>query len=393
MADPWLTLIGLGEDGPAGLSDASRAALAAAEQVFGAPRHLALAGVAGTEWPVPFSTAPLLACRGRPTVALVSGDPFWFGAGGSLMADLAPGEWVAHPAPSVFQWVAARLGWRMEDVACRGLHAAPMATLARDLAPGGRLICTLRDGAAVAELAAWLVGEGYGASLLTVCEAVGGPRERVRALRADAEMPGDIGDLVAAAVALDGPARAMLPGRAEDAFDHDGQISKRHVRALTVMALAPRPGAHLWDLGAGSGAISVEWCLAARGATADAVEAREDRVDTIRANAARYGVARHMAVHHAILAPPYPLPDRAPDAVFIGGGASAALIDEVWDVMPRGTRLVINAVTLETETLVMAQHAARGGTLTRIEIAQTAPLGGFRGWTPARPVVQWSVAR
>ncbi len=393
MADPWLTIIGLGEDGLAGLTDASRAALDAAEHVFGGPRHLALAGVAGTPWPVPFSTAPLLACRGARTVALVSGDPFWFGAGGSLMADLQPGEWTAHPGRSVFQLIAAHLGWRMEGTACRGLHAAPFAQLLPDLAPGARAIVTLRDGAAPAAFAGWLTDRGYGASLLHVCEAMGGPDQRLRSTRADGFDLGQTRDLVAIAADLCGPPLPRLPGRAEEDFAHDGQISKRHVRALSILALGPQPGAHLWDLGGGSGAMSVEWCLAAQGATADTIEARETRSANIAQNAQDYGLGARITVHTRTLEGADSLPGTPPDAVFFGGGATAALVAAVWDRVAPGTRLVLNAVTLETEALASAEHAARGGSLTRIEIAEAAPLGRFRGWTAARPVVQWSVTR
>ena len=390
MADPWLTIIGLGEDGLDGLTGASREALSRADHVFGALRHLHLAGVAGTAWPVPFSTAPLLACRGQATVALVSGDPFWFGAGGTLMANLSPGEWTAHPGVSVFQWVAARLGWKVEEVLCRGLHAAAFEELYGDLADRAQVICTMRDGAAVGAFAEWLTAQGYGASACVVCEAVGGPRERVRNVRAETCDLNDVASPVAVAVRLAGPAVPRLPGRAEEGFVHDGQISKRHVRALTVMALGPQPGALLWDLGAGSGAVSVEWCLAAPGARAVAVEARAARVQNIQVNADRFGVARRVQVIEGDVSE---LPEGAPDAVFFGGGASHPAIAAVWERMPDGARLVVNAVTLETEALVVAEQARRGGTLTKIEISEAAPLGRFRGWSAARPVVQWSVQR
>ena len=164
MADPWLTIIGLGADGHAGLSDASREALAAAEIIFGGRRHLDLvgAGARGREWPVPFRIDPVLAEKGRKTVVLASGDPFWFGAGGSLSAHLSPGEWISHPAPSTFALAASRLGWRLEEVLCLGLHAAPFERLVPVLARGVRAICLVRDGAAVAALADWLVSQGFG---------------------------------------------------------------------------------------------------------------------------------------------------------------------------------------------------------------------------------------
>lgn len=392
MAEPWLSIIGLGEDGPEGLGAASRAALNTADVVFGAPRHLALAGVGsrGRAWPVPFDLAPLLSLRGRPVAMLVSGDPFWFGAGGSVAAQLPPAEWRTFPVAGTFSLVAARMGWRLEDTLCLGLHAAPFARLRPMLARGTRAICTLRDGAAVAGLAEWLRENGFAPVRITVCEALGGPRERIR--------QGTDWDDIAhpVAVALDGadlPRGAGLPrssGLSDELFVHDGQITKRPIRALTLSALAPRPGELLWDIGGGSGSVSVEWCLA--GGHALSIETRADRAANIRTNADTFGVAHRLRVvaGHA--------PDAlaglpSPDAVFIGGGGDAALHDALWPMLPSGARLVANAVTLETETVLTARHAAHGGTLMRFDMAEAMPLGGFRGWQTARPVVQWSVVK
>lgn len=395
MADPWLTIIGLGEDGLAGLSDASRAALAAADVVFGAPRHLALAALAesGRAWPVPFRIDPVLAERGRKTVVLASGDPFWFGAGGSLAEHLAPGEWICHPAPSTFSLAAARLGWRLEETLCLGLHAAPFARLVPLLSRGVRFICLLRDGVAAGDLARWLTERGFGPSRLTVLEALGGPVERVRTAVADGFDLPDVRHPVAVAIEAAGsPGLPRTAGLPDESFAHDGQITKRPIRALTLSALAPRPGEVLWDLGAGSGSISIEWCLAAPGATAQAVEARPDRAGNVRANAAAFGVEHRVTVTEGRWAdliaslPP-------PDAVFVGGGADAAGMETIWGVVPRGARLVANAVTLESEALLASCHARHGGTLLRIELAHAEPLGRLRGWQPVRPVVQWSVAR
>ncbi|WP_413875738.1 precorrin-6y C5,15-methyltransferase (decarboxylating) subunit CbiE [Albidovulum sp.] len=395
MADPWLTIIGLGEDGPAGLSEASRIALARAEVVFGGPRHLALAGVAdrGRDWPVPFRIDPVLAERGRNVVVLASGDPFWHGAGGSLAAHLDAGEWLCHPAPSTFSVAAARLGWRLEETLCLGLHAAPFERLVPVLGRGVRLICLLRDGEAPAAMAGWLTGRGFGPSRLTVLEALGGPRERVRT--ATAERFGLTGISHPVAVAIEAAGAAGLPrasGLPDDLFAHDGQITKRPVRALTLSALAPRPGEVLWDLGAGSGSISVEWCLAAAGARALAVEARPDRAANIRRNAETFGLSHRLTVVEG----DWPAAVRdlaAPDAIFIGGGADSAGFETIWSLMPAGARLVANAVTLESEALLATSHGARGGMLMRIELATAEPLGGRHGWRPARPVVQWSVAK
>jgi precorrin-6Y C5,15-methyltransferase (decarboxylating) len=392
MSEPWLSIIGLGEDGPAGLSDASRAALAQASVVFGAPRHLALvvAGVRGQVWPVPFDLGPLLACRGRNVAMLVSGDPFWFGAGGSVAACLAPGEWVAHPVAGTFSLFAARLGWRLEDVICLGLHAAPFARLWPVLARGVRVICTLRDAGAVAELSGWLTAKGFGAARVTVAEALGGPRER---LRSGCDWP-DIAAPVA--VAIDGadlPPGAGLPrssGLPDDLFQHDGQITKAPVRAVTLSALGPRPAERLWDIGAGSGSVSVEWCLA--GGRAVCIEARADRAATITANADRFGLAHRMDVWLGAALPLLAeLP--VPDAVFVGGGGDAALYDALWAVLPPGTRIVANGVTLEAESRLADLHARHGGSLLRLDLAEAGTLGRFRDWQAARPVVQWRGAR
>ena len=369
---------------------ASRDALAQAEIVFGAPRHLDLvqAGTRAHRWPVPFDLAPLLALRGRRVAMLVSGDPFWFGAGGSVAAYLAPNEWQAFPVAGTFSLVAARLGWRLEETLCLGLHAAPFARLRPVMARGVRAISTLRDAAAVAELADWLRDNGFAAVQVTVCEAMGGPAERVR----EGAHWSDIAAPVA--VALDGcdlPRDAGLSrasGLPDDAFAHDGQITKRPVRALTLSVLAPRPGQMLWDIGAGSGSVAVEWCLA--GGRAVAIEQREDRCANIRRNADAFGLAHRLSVVQGEA--PDALADLpGPDAVFIGGGGDAGLHDAVWSMLPDGARLIANAVTLEGEAVLAARHVRHGGSLLRIELAAAVPLGAFKGWQAARPIVQWSV--
>ena len=393
MSDPWLTIIGIGEDGLAGLSEASRKALADAETVFGGERHLALAGVGsrGRSWPVPFNANGVLSCRGRPTVALASGDPFWHGAGASLAEKLQAGEWVAHSAPSTFSLAAARLGWRLEAVTCLGLHAAPFERLVPHLAEGARIICLVRDGKAASDLARWLSERGWGASTVWMLAALGGPCESVREYRADGVDRDLAANLVTVAVEAKGgrsiPRSSGLP---DDLFVHDGQITKRPVRALALSALAPRPGERLWDIGAGSGSISIEWALC--GGLASAVEAREDRAENIRKNAAAFGLARRVTVV-AGKAPEALAALDAPDAVFIGGGLDSMMFDVIWSRLSPGTRLVAHSVTLETEALLGELHRRHGGELMRVEIAQAAPLGRYRSWEAARPVVQWSAFR
>lgn len=391
MSEPWLSIIGIGEDGLHGLGDGSRLALARAQHVFGGARHLALADVGsrGLEWPLPFDIAPVLALRGQPVAVLASGDPFWFGAGGSLAAHLAPGEWQAFPAPSTFSLAASRLAWRLETVHCFGLHAAPFARTRPALQGGAQMLCLLRDGPAVRDFAQWLTQQGCGASALWVLEALGGPRERIRHCSAQSLDFADIQSPVAVAVQVSGPlGLPQTPGLPDSRFAHDGQITKSPIRALTLSALAPRPGEHLWDLGAGSGSVSVEWCLA--GGTSSAVEQHAERVQNIRANAASFGIAHRLNAHHGatddLLAS---LPK--PQAIFVGGGFDGALFARLQSAAATGCRLVVNAVTLETESALLQLHAQHGGTLLRIELAQAAPLGRMRGWQPSRPVVQWSV--
>jgi precorrin-6B C5,15-methyltransferase / cobalt-precorrin-6B C5,C15-methyltransferase len=390
---PWLTIIGIGEDGLAGLSDASRKALSAAEIVFGGERHLQLAeiGKRGHPWPVPFDVAPVLACRGRPTAVLASGDPFWHGAGGSLAFHLSAGEWIAHPAPSTFSFAAARLGWRLEDVLCLGLHAAPFERLVPLLSRGARIICLVRDAQAAVDLAAWLTARGWGCSHLWTLSALGGPREHIAESRARGYTVEPVVGPLALAMQADGA--AGLPrtsGLADDLFAHDGQITKRPMRALALSALAPHPFETLWDIGAGSGSISIEWALA--GGRAMAIEAREDRVANIRVNAAAFGLSHRITVVTA-RAPAALDGLKTPDAVFFGGGLYAALFEAVWPRLAPGARVVAHAVTLETEALLSDLQHVHGGELMRIELAHAAPLGHYRSWQAVRPVVQWSAVK
>jgi precorrin-6Y C5,15-methyltransferase (decarboxylating) len=393
MADPWLTIIGIGEDGLAGLSEASRKALAGAETIFGGERHLALADVGGRgrAWPVPFDAEIVLSCRGRPTAVLASGDPFWYGAGANLAEKLGSDEWIAYPAPSTFSLAAARLGWRLESVACLGLHAAPFERLVPHLARNARIICLMRDATAVGDLAKWLTERGWGASILWTLAALGGPRESINQHRADLFADDLAEKLVAVAVLARGT--QGIPrnsGLSDDLFAHDGQITKRPVRALALSALAPRPGERLWDVGAGSGSISVEWALC--GGTATAIEAREDRAGNIRSNAVAFGLSHRITVITGT-APEALAALEAPDAVFIGGGLDIAMFDAIWSRLAPGARIVAHAVTLETEALLGELHQRHGGELMRVEIAHAAPLGRYRSWEAARPVVQWSTVR
>ena len=393
---PWLTIIGLGEDGPDGLSPASCKALAEAEIVMGAARHLSLlpdltADV--IEWPVPFSDgiSMLMNLRGSRVVVLASGDPFWFGAGTSVIKQLKRSEWVAHPGQSTFSLAASRLGWALQDTLCTGLHAAALTGLRPHLVPGAQCLVLLRDGAAVEELAAWLTDVGFGTSRLHVLEALNGPRERLREVLAKDYDLNDVAHPVAVGVQVEGVGQVMpqASGLPDNLFDHDGQITKRPARALTLSALAPRPGELLWDIGGGSGSVSIEWLLSHPTTQAIAVETNPDRAARIRHNAGQLGVDR---LQVEVAQAPEGLDDLPePDAVFIGGGVSDDMLNTLWSTLPAGTRLVANAVTLEGELLFARWQVKKGGDLLRIELAEAKALGSKRGWKSAYPVVQWSV--
>jgi precorrin-6B C5,15-methyltransferase / cobalt-precorrin-6B C5,C15-methyltransferase len=393
VGNPWLAIIGIGEDGLAGLSEASRNALARAETVFGGERHLSLAGIdeRGRPWPVPFDTDCVLACRGRPTVVLASGDPFWHGVGGSLAERLNDGEWIAHPAPSTFSLAAARLGWRLESVICLGLHAARLERLVPHLARDARIICLVRDGEAVRDLAAWLTSRGFGPSRLWTLSAIGGPRECITQHLAESYIADAAASPVAVALEAEGSdGLSRASGLADALFVHDGQITKRPMRALALSALAPRSGERLWDVGAGSGSISVEWALC--GGSSIAIEERKDRAANVRANAAAFGLTHRINVVEGS-APGVLAGLETPHAVFVGGGLDSEVFEAIWSLMPQGARLVTHAVTLETEALVSAQQKRHGGELMRVEIAHAGALGRRRSWEAMRPVVQWSAVK
>ncbi|MEX0281446.1 MAG: precorrin-6y C5,15-methyltransferase (decarboxylating) subunit CbiE [Arenibacterium sp.] len=393
---PWLTIVGLGEDAPEGLLPASRKALVEAEFIMGPPRHLGLLPEVQAqliEWPVPFAhgISDLLEMRGKRVVMLASGDPFWFGAGTSVTRHLAPEEWIAYPGVSTFSLAASELGWALERTGCFGLHAAPLERLRPALQPEARLIILLRDGAAVSALATHLVEAGFADTELTVLEALGGPRKRRTTFSAHSVPETDFKHPLCVAAIIRGSTEAALPlasGRGDHWFDSDGTMTKRPVRAVTLSALAPRAGEHLWDIGGGSGSIAIEWLLSNDSLSATSIEPRDSRVATIKENARRLGVDRLQVMHGS--APDVLDTLKRPDVVFIGGGLSKGLLDWLTDKLEPGTRLVVNAVTLESEQLLMGARARLGGDLLRLEISTAEPLGSKTGWKASYPILQWS---
>ena len=394
----WLSIVGIGEDGVEGLTPTARGLISAAEIVFGGKRHLALADAlirgAARPWPSPFDRAveEVVAQRGRQVCVLASGDPYLYGVGSLLARHVDVAETMVLPAPSAFSLAAARLGWALSDVAQVSLHGRALDRIRPHLQPGAKVLALTSDANGPAALAQLLTATGFGASTLTVLEVLGGPRERVRTATAAAfDLSGiDPLNIVAIEVAAAANARvlARAPGLPDDLYEHDGQLTKREIRAITLSALAPRRHELLWDIGAGAGSIAIEWMLADPSLAATAIEARPDRAARIRRNAAALGVPDLEVIEGTAPAALQGL--QMPDAIFIGGGASdPGVIEQAVAALRPGGRLVINAVTLESEALLLARHAALGGGLIRVALARAEPVGGVTGWRPALPVTQW----
>ena len=392
----WLSIVGIGEDGIEGLSPVARGLIADAEIVFGGKRHLDLAGalIRGTvrPWPSPFDRAvtEVVEQRGRPVCVLASGDPFFYGVGATLARHVDPGETLVVPGPSSFSLAAARLGWPLHETALLSLHGRPLDLIRPHLHPGARILALTPDSAGPEALAALLADSGFGGSQVTVLEALGGPRERIRTARAESFALADIAALNVVALEVDAAPGARIlaraPGLPDALFEHDGQITKREIRAVTLSSLAPRRNELLWDIGAGAGSVAIEWLLADPSLHAIAIEQRTDRAARVRRNAAAFGVPGLEVVQGR--APDALAGLAAPHAIFIGGGAKFSL-DAATAALRPGGRLVVNAVTLQTETLLSARYAALGGELVRIALSRAEAMGGETGWRPALPITQW----
>jgi precorrin-6Y C5,15-methyltransferase (decarboxylating) len=392
----WLSIVGIGEDGVEGLTPIARSLVQAAEMVFGGQRHLVLAaplirGVA-RPWRSPFERAveEVLAQRGRQVCVLASGDPFVYGVGSVLLRHVDPRETVTVPALSTFSLAAARLGWALPETTQLSLHGRALDLVRPHLQPGARVLALTSDGEGPAALARLLADTGFGTSRMTVLEALGGPQERLRATTAAGYDLGDVSPLNIVAIEVEASPGARVlartSGLSDELFEHDGQITKREIRAMTLAALSPRRGELLWDVGAGAGSVAIEWMLADPSMRAIAIEARRDRVARIRRNAAAFGVPGLEVIEGR--APAAFAGLAQPDALFIGGGAAGVLDAAVAALRPGG-RLVVNAVTVETEALLMVRHATLGGELTRVAIARVEPMGSTKVWRPALPVTQW----
>lgn len=390
-----LVVIGIGADGWDGLTEPARQSVLAADVVIGAPRHLdllpAVPGQQRHTWPSQLRAglaALFDGLAGRRVVALASGDPLLSGVGSTLIKVLGAERVTVVPVLSSVTLARARLGWSAESVAV--IRAGDAHAVLRELAPGRRVLVLSADETTPAQLAALLTDRGYGASRMTVLGDLGGAAESRLDTTASA-FTGEMPRLNTVGLELAGPLlTGWAPGLPDDAYDHDGQLTKRDLRASALARLAPAPGQVLWDVGAGAGSVGIEWMRAHPSCRAIAIEANPARAQRISDNARNLGVP---ALRVVCAAAPHALAELAtPDAVFVGGGLSRpGVLDACLTALAPGGRLVAHAVTLETEALLTQAYAEHGGELTRIQVEHAAPLGTFTGFRPARAVTQWSL--
>ncbi|MBW4973802.1 precorrin-6y C5,15-methyltransferase (decarboxylating) subunit CbiE [Roseovarius mucosus] len=398
-ADPWLHIVGIGEDGMAGLLPATRAILEAAEVIVGGERHHLLSEAVTAEriaWPSPFDalTGLLAGLRGRRVVVLATGDPLWFSVGARIGRSLPPSEIVYHPQLSAFQLAAARMGWSMADLETLTVHGRPVEQMIAFIQPDARLLILTTGAETPAQIAQFLTERGFGQSRMTVLANMGGAEEaRFDGLAESwAHVVPPFNTLAVDCVAApDAALMPRVPGLADDLFQHDGTMTKREVRAATLAKLMPMRGALLWDIGTGCGSVAVEWMRGARYARAIGIEPRADRRAMAAANALALGVPRLELIEGRV---PEALDGlEAPDAVFIGGGLTEAVFDAAWAALRPLGRLVCNAVTLESEAVLVALYKRHGGELVKLQISRAEPVGGLTGWRPLMPVTQLSLVK
>ena len=398
---PWLSVIGIGEDGMTGLGSTARALVENAEVLVGGSRHLAFVPESAQEriaWPSPMSDMleQIDRFRGRAVVILASGDPLWFGVGRKILERIPISEVTVIPSPSAFSLAAARMGWAMADCETVTLHGRPLETLTPYVYPNARLLILAKDGTTALNVVDFLAERGFGESRITTLSHMGGPNETKFSARADrfvSELGGKaIPDLTTIAVECAAGRNAQWHSRTaglDDAcFRHDGQLTKRELRASALARLRPYPGALLWDIGAGCGSVAIEWLRAADNSRAVALEPNAERRAFAAANAANLGVPRLDIRAGRAPGDMTDLPD--PDAVFLGGGISRDAIDIALERLRSGGWLVAHAVTLESEAVLVEASRQRGGVLVRHCLAHASPIGRFTGWRPAMPVIQWA---
>ena len=395
----WLHIVGIGEDGLDGLVPAARAVVESAEVIIGGERHHQMAGIHSAErmkWPSPFDalTSQLQTFRGKRVVVLATGDPLWFSVGARIGRSIDPAEIAYYPQISAFQLASARMGWSMADVEALTVHGRPVEQIISFIQPNQRLLILTTGGQTPGQIAKFLADRGFGASKMTVLAAMGGGNElRFDGIAAtwDHEVPAFNTLAVDCIAAPDAALLPRVPGLPDELFEHDGTMTKRETRAVTIAKLMPMRGALLWDIGTGCGSVAVEWMRAARYAQAIGIEPRADRRAMAAQNALALGTPTLELV--AGTAPEVLQGLGAPDAIFVGGGLTYGVFDAAWAALKPLGRFVSNAVTLESEAILMELHKKYGGELVRLAVTRAEPVGPYRGWRPFMPVTQWSLIK
>jgi precorrin-6B C5,15-methyltransferase / cobalt-precorrin-6B C5,C15-methyltransferase len=401
----WLSIVGIGEDGLEAVSPVGRSLLAQATVIAGGERHLALLPTDDRRekllWtsPIADSVQEIVQRRGQSVCVLASGDPMCYGIGVTLIRQIPVAEMIIVPAPSAFSLACARLGWSLTDVETLSLCGRDPAILNAVLYPGAKILVLSADKTTPGTVAHRLTQQGYGDSQITVLERMGGTHERITAGTASTWITTNLANLNTIAVHVQlsplstpSPHHPIIPGLPDTAYYHDGQLTKREVRAVTLSALAPLPGQRLWDVGAGCGSIAIEWLRSDRRCRAIAIEQHPSRLQYIADNAHALGVPHLNIVAGAAPNTLQDLPE--PDAIFIGGGLTTPdLLETCWRSLCPGGRLVANAVTVESEQVLFQWQGKLGGTLTRIAIQRAEPVGKFLGWKAMAPVTQWAVVK
>jgi len=394
----WLTIIGIGEDGLSGLGTLAREVIDDAEFLFGGERHLALVGKKGLIWKSPLedSFVELDQLQGKKVVVIATGDPMWFGIGATLGRRYGPDAIKVIPSSSAFSLVAARLTWPLNEIDCLTVHGRDLDRVRAFLMPGNKLIILTNDGNTPGQIAELLKDTGFGGSLLTVFSQMGGTDERRfegTAIDLDHDAIPDLNTVAIECLADEGLIlKARTPGLPDDVFEHDGQLTKREVRAITVSSLAPMPGQMLWDIGAGCGSIGIEWLRGTLNARAIAVERNMDRLGMINRNSLALGVPELKVIFGEALTEIIGLP--SPDAVFIGGGLTTdGLLEYCWQNLRPGGRLVANAVTFESERRLFEAREKLGGDLNKIEISRAQAMGDYTSWHGLMPVTQLKIIK
>ncbi|WP_391480533.1 precorrin-6y C5,15-methyltransferase (decarboxylating) subunit CbiE [Nereida sp. NH-UV-3] len=398
-AAPWLHIVGIGEDGMDGLTPATRAVVEAADVIIGGERHHSLTPDVSAQriaWPSPFDALidTLEAHKGQRVVVLATGDPLWFSVGARIGRSIPSEQITYHPQLSAFQLASARMGWSLADVETLTVHGRPVSQMVAFIQPDQRLIVLTTGVETPAQIAEFLSSRGFGQSKMTVLAAMGGENEKRFDATADGwnhEVPAFNTLCVECIAAPDAALLPRVPGLADELFQSDGTMTKQEVRAATVAKLMPMRGALLWDIGTGCGSVAIEWMRAARYARAIGIEPRADRRAMAAQNALALGVPKLELVEGKV-------PDmldglEAPDAIFIGGGLSEQTFNIAWENLRPLGRLVANAVTLESEALLIALHQKHGGQLAKLQISRAEPVGAYHGWRPSMPVTQWSLIK